>query len=251
LNFIEHWGAIIGFMLSDAAESVFFQTFFGAAAGAWAAFAFQGQREKRQNIELKISLINFSMVSLLANTETLIGYKKSIVLPMLECVDEINRNEEFRKFLDTGALPDARRVGVLNLNALVNFHGDPTFLDLPNLEKLSVMAGKYPNLIRLGYKVNKSIHNFQVNTAAYNETTKKISDEPSGANPQYISFLVSLAGNISKDIDEALFFIGRMEKVFNQICDETLPRKRKGITKYKIDEKFKDLLPSDDLVSGF
>ena len=56
---------------------------------------------------------------------------------------------------------------------------------------------------------------------------------------------------MAKDIDEALFFIARMEATLNKICDETLPNKRKGIVEITILEKFKDLLPPDDLVEGF
>jgi hypothetical protein len=113
------------------------------------------------------------------------------------------------------------------------------------------MTGKHPELIRLGYRVNKSIHNFQISNKTYNETVKKMSENVDRTNLHHVSLLVSLAEIIAKDIDEALFFINKMEMVFYQICDKTLPKKRKGIFKTNVKEDFKQFLPPDDLVKGF
>jgi hypothetical protein len=54
-EFIEPWLTEPSYMLMDIIESIFFQTFIGAAAGASAAFFLQNFRDKKKVIEKKLS----------------------------------------------------------------------------------------------------------------------------------------------------------------------------------------------------
>ncbi len=232
--------------------SRFIQTLIAAFVGAWAAFRFQRYNEAKKILERKIQLINFSMISLASNLETLINFKKQIALPLEKAASSIGAIPEIKKFIETGEPLDPNTIINLDMIGLAKMNPEPIFLILPDLEKLAGIAGKHPDLIRFGYGVNNHVHQFSETNKKYNEIVKIFSKNFPQAKLQDISLILSLTETLVLDNDDALFFIKKMESVFNKICDETLPKnKRKVIYKMNVQDSKKVFLPPDDHLKGF
>ncbi len=173
---------------------------FGAAfAGAWAAFHYQIYNENKSQLERKIQIINYCQMALGANLETLVNFKKDISIPQLAEVKELKKIPELKKFLIKGEPPNEERMGVLTMNCLVKISPEPIFMELTKLEELSGFAGKYPEIVGIGYRVKKQIWNFSYANKNYNLEVKEFAKSYPKLDIQRLSFLISSVDIISND----------------------------------------------------
>lgn len=246
----------------------------GAAAGALIAFHRQNIKERKIELENKIGLINYSLISLRVNIEKAINAKKFIVkrakhakaIKSIPGVKEFLQTgiwttdintynglsddlKKYLKFLEQG---DEKNV-VLNLSQtdLTNVQSDFSFLDLPELEKMAGIAKKHPEFFTFAHRSKENFIELNDTNRKLTKSIMEFSLEDRRVDSLNLSFLLSLAQKMEEDIDAALFFMDKCKEMLYKICDETLPEKRSGIHKITIKKEFLEFMPEKDHFPGY
>jgi len=237
-------------------SQTFISSFVSACAGAYAgarfAIKFQSKKELKEQIKIEKGLVNYCLVSLACNLENLINFKKQTLLPLLVEVEKIKSDPKIKKVIELGMQPvEEVMQSPVKIKELAKLQTSLRFLSLPDMERLSTISEKRPNLIRLSYKVNETLIDINWIIDQLNNNFSKLTEHHPLINIQYLILRISLAENIVQETDDALFFINKATNLFYEVCDEKFKEKRKGIYEIKLLEEYQDLLPPDDRVKGF
>lgn len=244
--------------LKDFLNSNFSTAFFGAAGGALAIVTLDWFRRQR----LMLADINASIGLLTSLSNTLLNMKKQHAMPMLQNyeanLNEFQTAETVRKYSGTKETP------ILEIPIyLKRFHCPELHFDLPT-DRIFTLTDKAPQIVPIISQTKRSIGEVKNMCDVWNdlvETMKAMSQEEK--IPAYFGLRASpdmqdtyfpdTVHNVSKSVDDALFFIRKSIDSLTKMGEKTLPFwLRKKIAKSEVTNKeYKALLPPEDHLDGW
>jgi hypothetical protein len=224
----------IAYFLSNLSINNILEALVGTATGAGTIYLLERKRNADKENKENIQLVNISLMSNISNIETLINFKEQICIPLIR---EIETHENSNN---------------IQLNLLTTNIENIEFFPIPKPIELAHIAKKHPNLIRFMHKSYREMQGIRYNIEEKNKTIERILTKGDGVSRDEFSMLVAYSKNLPSAVDSALFFMLRANKTLYEICDDTIPTKRKGIiTSVMLSEEQRHLLPPDDFLPGY
>lgn len=244
--------------LKDFLNSNFSTAFFGAAGGALAIFILDWFRRQR----LVLADINASIGVLTSLSNTLLNMKKQHTMPMLRSyqnnVNEFQIADTVRKYSGT------KEQTVLEIPMYMKrFHCPELHFDLP-MDRIFTLTDRVPQIVPIISQTKRSVGEVQNMCAVWNEQVERMKSLSQEEKiPAYFGFRTSpdmqdtyfpdTVHNVSKSVDDSLFFIGKSVNALRKLGEKTLPFwLRKKIAKSEVTNKeYKALLPPEDHLDGW
>jgi hypothetical protein len=244
--------------LIDLLNSNFSTAFFGAAGGALAIVTLDWFRRQK----LVPADINASIGVLASLSNTLLNMKKQHTIPMLQSyqnnVNEFQIAETVRKYSGTKEKP------IIELTMYMKrFHCPELHFDLP-MDRIFTLTDRVPQIVPIISQTKRSVGEVQNMCAVWNEMVERMKTMSQEEKiPAYFGFRASpdmqdtyfpdTVYNVSKCVDDSLFFIGKSTKALTKLGEKTLPFwLRKKIAKSEVTNKeYKALLPPENHLDGW
>lgn len=244
--------------LADFLNSNFSTAFFGAIGGSLAIFILDWFRRQR----LILADINASIGLLASLSNTLLNMKKQHTLPMLQSyqknVNEFHIADTVRKYSGT------KEQTVLEIPMYMKrFHCPELHFDLP-MDRIFTLTDRVPQIVPIISQTKRSVGEVQNMCAIWNEQVERMKSLSQEEKiPAYFGFRSSpdmhdtyfpdTVYNVSKCVDDSLFFIGKSINALTKLGEKTLPFwLRKKIAKSEVTNKeYKALLPPEDHIDGW
>lgn len=239
-------------------NSNFSTAFFGAAGGALAIFIIDWFRRQR----LVLADINASIGVLTSLSNTLLNMKKQHTLPMLisyqNNVNEFQIADTVRKYSGT------KEQTVLEVPMYMKrFHCPELHFDLP-MDRIFTLTDRVPQIVPIISQTKRSVGEVQNMCNVWNDLIENMKSLPQEkklsayfgfrSGPDiHDTYFPDTVRNVSKSVDDSLFFIGKSVKALTKTGEKTLPFwLKKKIAKSEVTSKeYKNLLPSDEHIEGW
>ncbi|MBZ9694533.1 hypothetical protein [Mesorhizobium sp. CO1-1-9] len=205
------------------------------------------RKEKQKEKGKKVATIKHIMLSCASNVETLINYKRQIVLPL------IGEIEIIKPLVIGGDFPAAAK----SLEKMLSmFHAVPTVsrVALPSQDDFLLIADDIPMIIAYYSRFQEAMENVNAMATERNKyieqfSAKNVEGMNERALSYYLMMLISTGENLKTLVDDALFFgVLLSDQIANY--SENKFKDVKTI-KFTIDNQHAVHLPPKDYVKGF
>lgn len=245
--------------LIDFLNSNFSTAFFGAIGGSLTIIFIEWLRRQRQIL----ADINASIGLLTSLSNTLLNMKQQHTAPMLANYQN-NMNEfQIANTIRKYAAPPAEPV-VLNVPMYMKrFHCPELHFDLPT-DRIFTLTDRMPDVVPIISQTKRSVGEVENICKIWNDLIEEFKVLPQEEKiPRYFglrsapdmvdTYFPDTVHNVSKAVDDALFFINLSIKALTKLGNKTLPFwLRDKIAKSEITSKeHKALMPSDNHMEGW